>query len=145
MSMTPLPSTSYMRKAHFSFSSGVPLDVTSIASRNSCANDRVNNARRPRGGSSRSFQCILQSTFGAGPTPTPPPTTITSLFLCDRARCWCTLRPGAPVLCNYQRTAGNVSECAQKEGRGAWGSVRNPAILCFVNEMRASWRNVTET
>ena len=36
MSMTPFPSTSYIRKAHFSFSSGVPLDVTSIANKNSC-------------------------------------------------------------------------------------------------------------
>jgi len=36
ISITPLPSTSYIRNAHFSFSSGVPLDVTSIASRNSC-------------------------------------------------------------------------------------------------------------
>lgn len=35
MSMTPLPSTSYMRNAHFSFSSGVPLEVTWMACRNS--------------------------------------------------------------------------------------------------------------
>lgn len=35
MSITPLPSTSYILKAHFNFSSGVPLDVTSIANRNS--------------------------------------------------------------------------------------------------------------
>lgn len=34
--MTPFPSTSYILKAHFSFSSGVPLEVTSIASKNSC-------------------------------------------------------------------------------------------------------------
>lgn len=40
MSITPLPSTSYIRKAHLSFSSGVPLDVTSIASKNSC-NERT--------------------------------------------------------------------------------------------------------
>lgn len=35
ISITPLPSTSYIRKAHLSFSSGVPLDVTSMANRNS--------------------------------------------------------------------------------------------------------------
>lgn len=40
ISITPLPSTSYIRNAHFSFSSGVPLDVTSIASRNSCNKSR---------------------------------------------------------------------------------------------------------
>jgi len=40
ISITPLPSTSYMRNAHFSFSSGVPLDVTSIANRNSCNKSR---------------------------------------------------------------------------------------------------------
>ena len=34
--MTPFPSTSYIRKAHFSFSLGDPADVTSIANRNSC-------------------------------------------------------------------------------------------------------------
>ncbi len=34
--MTPLPSTSYIRNAHCSFSSGVPAEVTSIANRNSC-------------------------------------------------------------------------------------------------------------
>ena len=34
-SMTPLPSTSYIRNAHWSFSSGVPADVTSMASKNS--------------------------------------------------------------------------------------------------------------
>jgi len=36
MSITPLPSTSYIRNAHFNFSSGVPEDVTSMANRNSC-------------------------------------------------------------------------------------------------------------
>jgi len=35
MSITPLPSTSYIRNAHFNFSSGVPEDVTSMANRNS--------------------------------------------------------------------------------------------------------------
>jgi len=40
ISITPLPSTSYIRNAHFSFSSGVPLDVTSIAKRNSCNKGR---------------------------------------------------------------------------------------------------------
>lgn len=35
-SMEPLPSTSYMRNAHWSFSFGVPAEVTSIAQRNSC-------------------------------------------------------------------------------------------------------------
>lgn len=35
ISMTPFPSTSYILKAHFNFSSGVPLDVTSIANKNS--------------------------------------------------------------------------------------------------------------
>lgn len=40
ISITPLPSTSYIRNAHFSFSSGVPLDVTSIANRNSCNKGR---------------------------------------------------------------------------------------------------------
>ena len=35
-SMEPLPSTSYMRNAHWSFSLGVPADVTSIAHKNSC-------------------------------------------------------------------------------------------------------------
>lgn len=35
ISITPLPSTSYILNAHFSFSSGVPLEVTSIASKNS--------------------------------------------------------------------------------------------------------------
>lgn len=34
-SIEPLPSTSYMRNAHWSFSLGVPADVTSIAQRNS--------------------------------------------------------------------------------------------------------------
>jgi hypothetical protein len=33
--MTPFPSTSYILKAHLSFSSGVPDDVTSMARRNS--------------------------------------------------------------------------------------------------------------
>lgn len=41
MSITPLPSTSYIRNAHLSFSSGVPLDVTSIASKNSWNDRRV--------------------------------------------------------------------------------------------------------
>jgi len=36
MSITPFPSTSYIRNAHFNFSSGVPEDVTSMANRNSC-------------------------------------------------------------------------------------------------------------
>lgn len=36
MSITPFPSTSYILNAHFNFSSGVPLDVTSMANRNSC-------------------------------------------------------------------------------------------------------------
>ena len=34
-SIEPLPSTSYIRNAHWSFSFGVPADVTSIAHRNS--------------------------------------------------------------------------------------------------------------
>lgn len=39
-SMEPLPSTSYMRNAHWSFSLGVPADVTSIAHKNSCLSRR---------------------------------------------------------------------------------------------------------
>ena len=34
-SIEPLPSTSYIRNAHWSFSFGVPADVTSIAHKNS--------------------------------------------------------------------------------------------------------------
>lgn len=51
MSITPLPSTSYILNAHFNFSSGVPLDVTSMASRNSWETER------------NYYQCRLLSGF----------------------------------------------------------------------------------
>ena len=37
-SIQPFPSTSYILKAQLSFSSGLPLDVTSIANKNSYKN-----------------------------------------------------------------------------------------------------------
>lgn len=58
MSITPFPSTSYIRNAHFNFSSGVPLDVTSMASRNSCNEKAKYN---------QLFNCVIHQIVLASP------------------------------------------------------------------------------